>query len=878
MAPPAIESGRGVRHRPTAIETPQLLDRGDRRAARAPLALRRLCTAVGADAAAIWRHDRNADVLRCVAVWHRPIAPLRAFAFFSQAFTFSLGVGLPGRVWRGGRPIWISDVGRDRNFPRSRVASRAGLRSAAGWPLEHEGQLVGVVECLFGEPRQRDPAVLGELAAAAPRLGELAAGLDSGEAALASEARKASIIESALDAILLSDGEGAILEMNVAAEQLLGLPRADAIGQPLEALLGLSAVDRRGLRRLGGRSRSAPAGIRIDSTVIRPDGSRVPVEATIARVHAPGPRLLVSHVRDVRQHRELDEALRWERDFLSAVLDTVGAIVVVTDRDGRVVRFNPATEQVSGYSATELHARGTLDFLIAPESSEAVKGVVSSLQGGAARRSFENDWIRKDGSRRRILWSNTSMRATDGSLAYTIATGLDLTESRRLEQRLAQYALYDPITGLANRRLFDDRLSHALARRRGGIAVLVIGVEGFASVSSLLGHSVGDALLREVARRIGKTIPEGHSAARLGGDTFGLMLDDITGAAPARAMAARVLDAFADPFAYGTGAVSLGARVGIAVAPETSERPVAADLVRDAEIALGVARRQATGLEVFDPLAHQPAIDRREIEIGLLRALERDEFRLRYQPVVDVATGRIVGVEALLRWQHPDRGLLSPAAFLDAAEEIGLMVPISRWVLEEASREGAKWLRMVGTDAPWVSVNLSPRLFIAPELPRDVEHAIRRAGLPSANLVLEITEELAMQEGEDTAERLDRIREIGLRVAIDDFGTGYSSLSYLQRFAVDILKIDRSLVARIDDDPRQRAVMAAICDLGKALGILTLAEGIERPGQYAAARAVGCELLQGFLFSRPVAASTLGRLIRRDARLLPPGGSDPRSH
>ena len=437
-------------------------------------------------------------------------------------------------------------------------------------------------------------------------------------------------------------------------------------------------------------------------------------------------------------------------------------------------------------------------------------------------------------------------------------------ERKRVEVELAHQALHDALTGLPNRGLFLDRLAQALARigrHSSALAVLFCDLDRFKVVNDSLGHGAGDMLLIDVARRLEEVLRAGDSAARFGGDEFVILCEDISGAHQAIAVADRVSEVLAAPFVVGDDEVFVRTSIGIAMASGQQARPES--LVRDADAAMYRAKERGGGVyEVFDDEMRARAVKRLEIENALYRALDRGEFLLHYQPQVSLATGAVAGLEALVRWQHPERGLVMPGEFIASAEETGLIIEIGAWVLREACEQAARWALVRGSGPPVrLSVNLSARQCAHPDLVGLVAGALRESGVDPATICLEITETAVMADLEATVEIFDQLRALGVTLAIDDFGTGWSSLRALQRFPVDEVKIDKSFIDGMARDPQEAAIVAAIISLSHALGLRTVAEGIESVSQVDRLRALGCDLAQGYFFWRPAPAADLGPLL-----------------
>jgi diguanylate cyclase (GGDEF)-like protein len=426
---------------------------------------------------------------------------------------------------------------------------------------------------------------------------------------------------------------------------------------------------------------------------------------------------------------------------------------------------------------------------------------------------------------------------------------------RRAEERLAHQSSYDPLTGLPNRTLFMNRLEQALlsaSRQRDAVAVLFLDLDGFKVINDTLGYASGDELLAGVAGRLAASVRAGDTIARFGGDEFTVLLEGITHQDDAIRVAERITEELRMPLALGGREVFVTASIGIAVNGTGQERPD--DLLQHADVALHRAKGAGRSRRiVFSPEMNTNTIERLDLETDLRRAVERGELRVHYQPELDLAAGRIVGMEALARWQHPLRGLISPAEFIPMAEETGLILPIGWWVLEQACRQARRWQAQHPHGPTLVmSVNLSARQFQHPDLVGQVARVLRRTRLEPAYLRLEITETVVMDGAESIIETLRRLKALGVQLAIDDFGTGYSSLAYLKRFPVDVLKVDKSFVDGLGQDPEDTAIVRAVITLAKSLGLRVTGEGVETSEQMTQLRAMGCDLAQGYYFARPL--------------------------
>jgi diguanylate cyclase (GGDEF)-like protein len=472
--------------------------------------------------------------------------------------------------------------------------------------------------------------------------------------------------------------------------------------------------------------------------------------------------------------------------------------------------------------------------------------------------------VNTDGTERwfGIRAANLSSDPVVGGLVVNLR---DITDRKRAEQALTHSAFHDSVTGLANRALFQDRLEHALDRtaRTGlGVAVVYLDLDGFKMVNETRGHEAGDQVLREVATRVTSAVRNLDTVSRIGGDEFAILIEESTRVLDeAETVAERVLQSLTAPFIVGVQPIVLSASIGIAVGDVSC---TASSMMRDADVAMYKAKTTGKAKwALYQPEMRAATLDRVELESDLHQVLEGHQLRLVYQPVIELESDKIVGFEALVRWDHPTRGLIQPDAFIPIAECNGTIVGIGRWVLEEACRTAAKWRSMYPADKMTIGVNLSARQLAAPDIVSDVANALLRSGLGSASLVLEMTESVLVQDAETATRRLEALRALGVRIAIDDFGTGYSSLSYLRQFPIDILKIDKSFTDTITEHLQVPPIVHGLLELARTLDMVTVAEGIELEVQRDCYRDQQCGFGQGYLFSKPLDADDATRLLAK---------------
>ena len=576
-------------------------------------------------------------------------------------------------------------------------------------------------------------------------------------------------------------------------------------------------------------------------------------------------------VQDISDSKRADVELHGTLSLLAATLDATADGLLVVDNAGRITSFNQRFVELWNIPAEVLDALDdtvaltfVLDQLVNPQLF--VAKVRELYERPEATSHDVVEFL--DG---RIFERNSMPQRIDGETVGRVWSFRDVTEQKRLERELAHQAFHDSLTNLANQALFRDRVEHALARAsRSGepMAVLFLDLDNFKRVNDSLGHTAGDELLVSVAERLRGCLRLSDTAARLGGDEFAILLEDVGFEAEAEAVATRIIEALQQPFGRGEREVFVSASVGIAF---PSPGTTGDQLLSEADLAMYTAKRRGKGRwETYRADMHAEIADRLELEGDLRHGLARGELVAHYQPIVSLTSGAVTGVEALVRWEHPTRGFMPPDTFIPLAEESGLVTELGRQMLLQACTQVRAWQVQHPATAGelTVSVNVSPRQLQDDTVLGHVREALQASGLPARSLVLEITETAMMQDTEATIEKLHALKALGVRLAIDDFGTGYSSLSYLQRFPIDLLKIDRAFVSTLaggeDGGSDQGSLAATIVSLAKTLRLRAVAEGVETEDQAAALAALGCELAQGYLFARPSDALTVGRLLAGD--------------
>ena len=572
-------------------------------------------------------------------------------------------------------------------------------------------------------------------------------------------------------------------------------------------------------------------------------------------------------------HKQQEERLR----LLERAIDSTFNAILITDATqphNPLIYVNAAFERITGYNRDEVLGRNC-SFLQngdrdQPDVLELRNAIREQREGRAVLRNY-----RKDGS---MFWNElliAPVRDEQGQVTHFIGVQNDVSERVNYEAQLEYQSTHDALTGLANRTLLGDRLEQAIvfAHRAGRlVAVMMIDVDRFKLVNDTLGHTCGDALIREVGERLSRCVRPGDTVARLGGDEFMVVMSDMASEDDAATLARHLLETVATPMKLECHDMIVTASLGVALYPKDGEQ--ASILLKNADVAMYRAKELGrNSFQFYSPEFNARTLERLELETRLRGALKQGELVLYYQPQVDLQSGRMIGAEALIRWNHPVLGMVSPADFIPLAEETGLIVPIGEWVIETACRQLKAW-QDEGLPDMVLSVNVSARQFQQENLSRVVAQALHQSDVQARCLDLEVTESAAMRNPDQTIAILRQLKEIGVKVSLDDFGTGYSSLNYLKRFPIDTLKIDRSFVNDITTDPDVAAIALSVISLAHSLKLGVIAEGVETEAQLSLLRRHRCDKMQGFFFSRPVPAAEFAAM-QREGRMLDAHGAEP---
>jgi diguanylate cyclase (GGDEF)-like protein/PAS domain S-box-containing protein len=685
--------------------------------------------------------------------------------------------------------------------------------------------------------------------------------IDELQAAKYEYAQLASVIEATTDFVGTAAMDGSALYLNAAGRRMIGLSDDEDI-----SITRISDYHPQWAAALV-ETEGVPAALRDgvwagETALLSRDGREIPVsQLVIAHKNAAGEQEFLSTIaRDVSERKQSERRLM----ELVSILEATPDWVVTTDVEGNVSYANRAARAFLGvpaeHDADELTGVSVLGSMPAwAVDLLATEGLPRALLHGTW--TGETALLSPDGSEIPTSHALIVHRNPDGTVQFVSSIARDISLQKQLEADLRHQAFHDPLTGLANRTRFIDRLDHALvrARRTGdGVALLFVDLDHFKSMNDSHGHALGDQLLIKVAEQLASLIREGDTVARLGGDEFAILLDGGADASNASAAAQRLIESLWIPFSVDGRDVFAYASVGVALASGGED---GAELLRRADLAMYTAKANGKNrFEVFDEGVQSAMGERLKLFDDLQGAVERREFVLHYQPTISIATGEVLGVEALVRWQHPERGLIPPLSFIPIAEESGVIVPLGRWILSEACRQLKAWQQSrPDSSMQSVAVNVSARQIHDPGFVQDVATVLEQSGIDPQCLTLEITESATMRDANTTIAVLGELKKLGVRLAIDDFGTGYSSLSYLRQFPFDVLKIDKSFVDAVGAGDAK--LTSAIVNIAKSLDLEIVAEGVERRGQLDSLRDLDCDIAQGYYFSEPITADQIDALL-----------------
>jgi diguanylate cyclase (GGDEF)-like protein/PAS domain S-box-containing protein len=739
----------------------------------------------------------------------------------------------------------------------------------AGNLSPHSGNLLGVIA---------GPAALIFTLCLPVFVRRLSATVSEAARAGKSEIRLITAAESSTDAVLMYDcirnSHDEITDfkftfLNRSAEQMIGINRDHVLGKNLYEVFPTLRNPERFAIYKGVVQTGDPAILELTHPLFKSGDIPGRYRIQVAKLQDG----IVMTLTDVTLRVQYKEDLTRALSFNKSVVACSPFSIIVTDREGLITCLNPAAENMLRYQQSELLGQPYTD-LHEPNEIAQRAGDLSSQFGFEVEPGHhvfrlspekglidEREWtyIRKDGSRIPVQLSVSALRDPDESIIGFLGISYDLTEKKRAEEYIHHVAHHDPLTGLPTRTLLRDRLGVFIERAKRSqenLAVMMVDLDNFKRVNDSLGHQAGDIVLCEISQRLKACVRKSDTVARMGGDEFIVLLPDLRSFSDAQEISQKLLARVAQPIRIGTHDIIVTASIGIAIFPDCEDVDA---LFKNADLAMyAVKARGRNGSELYTPDLAMPGLGQLEMESALRNALDAGEFEIVYQPQISFADNKMLGVEALLRWNSNAFGPVAPDIFIPIAEETGLIVPIGNWILVEACREIAALQNRLGVQCS-VGVNISPRQFQQKDFPATVETALLASGLKPHQLELEITEQLLMVDSEESLEIMQRVRKLGVRFAIDDFGTGFSNMGYITRFAVDRIKIDRSFISRCDVDPTSRAVTSAIIALAHSLDIEVIAEGVESEQHVEMLTQMSCDQAQGFFYSQPLKPADLER-------------------
>jgi len=707
------------------------------------------------------------------------------------------------------------------------------------------------------------------------------------------EQRLRGILDTVADAIITINTKGIVVAFNKAAEHIFGYEAREVLGHNISMLISephatnhdqyLANYLETGKKKIIGVAGREEVGV-------RKNGESFPLELAVSELRHGTKRFFTGVVRDITGRKQAEEQIRRAHDELEIrveertreltqeiverhraedklrlageVIEALTEGVVIIDPDFRISSVNPAYTIISGFNVEEVIGNFPINHTALSQGGAMFDEMWSGLE---ARGRWEGEFwnLRKNGEEYAERLSVTAITSPTGEVMQFAAIISDITKRKQDEERILYQANYDSLTGLPNRSLFLDRLTQAInnmERSEKTLGLLFIDLDGFKLVNDTLGHDVGDMLLKEAAKRLGACVRTGDTVARLGGDEFTIIMPNLDDSKNAPLLAQRVLDSLARAFLLGGHEAFVSASIGITIYPDDATD--AQELLKNADSAMYRAKEEGkANYQFYTSDMNDQIKERLIVKNGLSKALENDEFVLLYQPKLDLKTNRVTGAEALMRWESPDMGLVSPVKFIPVLEETGMVVEVGEWAIHTACRQHAEWLKQ-GLPPIKVAVNLSARQLREPSFVNIVKTALKNAGLPSSAIEIEITESMLMSDAPIIVAALEDLHDFGVHISMDDFGTGYSSLSYLKRFPIDTIKIDRSFVNDIHVDADDAEIIHTIINMGHTLNRKIIAEGVETEEQLDILKAYRCDEIQGYFFSRPLPSADFMTFVK----------------
>lgn len=741
--------------------------------------------------------------------------------------------------------------------------------------LSYSNRFIGVAVAVFGLSLVAWLAAVRNISNSHQKLLLSTAEKERTQAELLKSEQYQNLFRLANDAILVVKPETEIvLDANDKACEMYGFAREEFIGMSIK---NISENTEHGSQQLE-QLKDSGASHEFESIQFRADGTPLHLLINSSIIEYQGGQAILSINRDVTARKMADAALRESEYKMRTLLGSMSEGLVQVDQDEVIEFVNERFCEMTGYGREELLGQNMIDILFDEHERQYVKAINKKRLNGKSGQ-FELRLKKKSGESLYAIIGGAPIINAENEIVGTMSVVTDITGRKLIEEQMVHDAFHDALTGLANRKLFMEHLQLTIARseRESGtmFAVLFLDLDRFKIVNDSLGHSEGDKLLKAIAGRLNLILRPGDLVGRLGGDEFTILLSELDSPAAALLIAERIQEEMSMPFDLGGSEITTSASIGITFSSPAYTQ--AEEMLRDADIAMYRAKAKGKAChQVFDQTMHEEVRNRLHIEREMRQALARSEFSLQYQPIVDLKTGNLSGFEALIRWHHPVRGMISPAEFIPIAEENNLILPLGRWILHESCRQLRAW-QMENPSAAdlMISVNLSGKQFLQPDLVEQVSAALTETGLSPKCLKLEITESYLMENSELSIKTISRLRSLGLQLSLDDFGTGYSSLSYLHRLPVSYLKIDRSFVNRMLENEENSEMVGTIIRLAQNLKMKVIAEGVETAAQMAHLQMFNCEYGQGYFFSKPVPAESAALLIGKPANNFVPPAFSP---
>jgi diguanylate cyclase (GGDEF)-like protein/PAS domain S-box-containing protein len=656
----------------------------------------------------------------------------------------------------------------------------------------------------------------------------------------------------------LKDEAGHLVYYNKAFENVFAIDGGSLLGQSDAQWLPPLVAER--VRSHDQTVLATGAVMEVEETLPSPAGTRHWLVLKFPLTSESGRKLLGAVAMDISERRRRESTLL----RMAAIMESSHDAVISTTPDGIVTSWNAGAQETYGYTAEEMEGK-PVSKLEPLEREGEIAEIIQRVLSGENVVRYETVRLRKDASLVEVAVAVSPIRDENGEVAGVASIARDISDQKRAQELIVFQTYHDPLTGLPNRSLLMERLNLCLskARRTGKrLALLFLDLDLFKAINDGFGHQAGDTVFQEISRRLIQCVRDDDTVARIGGDEFAVLLPEISRADDAVVVARKLLEAVSEPLAIAGRRADITTSIGVSVFPDDGADPEA--LLRSADHAMARAKEKGrNNFQLSIPELTDEAVQRLTLQAGLRQAIEKDELVLHYQPVLSLTTGRILSMEALVRWQHPDKGLVMPGAFIDVAEKAGMMVSLGDWVLNRAARQARKWHDEGFTDLR-IATNLSPSQFHERNLVTNLQRTLAETGLRPEALEIEITEGVAMEDAEVTVANLLALRDLNVGVSIDDFGTGYSSLSYLKRFPVTTLKIDRSFVTDVVTNSADAGIVRAVVAMAHGLKLNVIAEGVETKEQFAYLRESGCDALQGYWFSRPLAVDKIDTLLAEE--------------